>query len=133
MTWVFSDRNWKKNCHIWNQHPWICLFHIWNQHLEGLICIISKFCRKTKMPKFWTKNALFGYFWATVLRNYCRIWNQHPQICLFAKNFVKKTKIPKCGIKNALVGYFGARIIKNYCRIWNQHPQICQKWVFLIE
>ena len=39
----------KQNCHIWNQHPGICL--------------IAKFCGKTKMPEFGTKNSLFGYFW----------------------------------------------------------------------
>ena len=39
----------KKNyCNISNQHPQICQ--------------IAKFCEKTKMPKFGTKNALFGFF-----------------------------------------------------------------------
>ena len=43
------------------------------------------------MPKFGTKNALFGYFWPKMLylgnfgqefkKKYCHIWNQHPQIC----------------------------------------------------
>ena len=28
-----------------------------------------------------TKKALFGYFWARLLKNYCHICNQHPQIC----------------------------------------------------
>ena len=32
-----------KYCHIWNQHPRICL--------------IAKFCEKPKIPKFGTKNA----------------------------------------------------------------------------
>ena len=31
---------------------------------------------------------------------YCRIWNQHLQICLYAK-FHEKTKMPKFGTKNA--------------------------------
>ena len=39
----------EKNSHIWNQHPQICL--------------ITKLRGKTKMPKFGTKIALFGYFW----------------------------------------------------------------------
>ena len=34
-----------------------------------------------EMPKIATKNALFGYFWARILKYYCHIWNQHPQIC----------------------------------------------------
>ena len=39
---------WKKYCHIWNQHPQICL--------------IAKIFEKMKMPKFGTSNALFRYF-----------------------------------------------------------------------
>ena len=32
--------------------------------------------------KFGTKNALFGYFWDEIWKNYCHnIWNQHPRIC----------------------------------------------------
>ena len=53
-------------CHIWNQHPQICL--------------IAKFRQKTKMPKFGTKNALFGCFWAKILKRYRHISNAHPQI-----------------------------------------------------
>ena len=33
----------------------------------------GKFREKMKMPKFGTKNALFGYFWTTSLKNYCHI------------------------------------------------------------
>ena len=47
-----------------------------------------------------TKSALFGYFWARILKNYCHIGNQHPQISLIA-NFREKTKMPKFGNKNA--------------------------------
>ena len=78
---------------------------------------MAKFCKKTKIPKFRTKNALFGYFWAKILKHYCHIWNQHPQICQIAK-FREKTKMPKFGIKNALFGYFWARILENYCVIY---------------
>ena len=105
---------------------------IWNQHLR--ISVIAKFCEETKMPKFGTKNDLLGIFdqecviWVflgkNVLKNYCHIWNQHPQICLFAK-FHEKTKMPKFGTKNAWFMYFWAGIWKQYCHIWNQHPQIC--------
>ena len=35
-------------------------FQIGNQHPR--ICLIVKILRKTKMTKFWTKNAWFGYF-----------------------------------------------------------------------
>ena len=109
--WVFLGKNVLKNyCHIWNQHPQICLF--------------AKFHEKTKMPKFWTKNAWFGYFGAGIWKQYCHIWNQHPRICLIAK-FREKTKMPKFGTKNALFGYFWARILENWCHIWNQHFCIC--------
>ena len=37
--------------------------------------------KKTKMPKFGPKIALFGYFWDKIIKSYCHIWNQHPQIC----------------------------------------------------
>ena len=37
------------------------------------IGLIAKFCKKTKMPKFGSKNALFGYFWARILKRYCHI------------------------------------------------------------
>ena len=33
------------------------------------------------MPKFGTKNALFGFFQTRIFKNYCQIWNQHPQLC----------------------------------------------------
>ena len=39
-------------CHILNQHPRVCL--------------IAKFCEKTKLPKFGTLNALFEYFWTGI-------------------------------------------------------------------
>ena len=128
LIWVFFIKNafflcfWarilKKYCHIWNQHPQICL--------------VARFCKRAKMCTFGTKNALIGYFWTRIFKNYCHIWNQHPQICLIVK-FCKKTKISKFGTKNALFGYFLARILKKYCHIWNHHPQICQKWVWLFK
>ena len=33
------------------------------------ICVNAKFREKAKMPKFGTKNALFGYFWPRILQN----------------------------------------------------------------
>ena len=58
------------------------------------------------MPKFGTKNALFRYLWAKMLKTCCHILNQHLQICLITKFYQKKKKIPKFGTKNALFGYF---------------------------
>ena len=50
----FWTRTFKNYCHIWNQHPRICL--------------VAKFCEKTKLPKSGTKNILFGYFWARICK-----------------------------------------------------------------
>ena len=83
--------------------------YIWNQHPQ--ICIHAEFFKKTKMPKVWSKNALFGYFWARVLKNCCHNWNQHPHFFQIGK-FCRKSKMPKFGSKNALFGLFWARILK---------------------
>ena len=55
------------------------------------------------------ENALFGYFWDRVLKNYCHIWNQHLWISVIAK-FHEETKMPKFGTKNALFGYFRPKL-----------------------
>ena len=87
---IFETEFSKNYCHIWNQHHQICL--TW------------KFCEKTKISKFGTKNTLSGYFWAKSFKNYCHIWNQYHRFFLIAK-FREKNK-------NALFGYFWARIWK---------------------
>ena len=84
----------------------------------------QNFVKKTKFSLFDTKNALFGYFCARILRKYCHISSRHTQICLIAK-CCEKTKRPKFGTKSALFGYFCPRNFKNYCNILNQHHQIC--------
>ena len=68
------------------------------------------------MPKFGTKNALFGYFLAEILKSFFRILNQHHQVCKISK-FFEETKMPKFGTKNDLFGYFSAEILKSFCRI----------------
>ena len=62
----------------------------WNTIAKFEICTLEfvklqNFVKKKKMRKFGTKNALFGYFGAGILKNYCHAWNQHPRICLIAK------------------------------------------------
>ena len=81
------------------------------------------------MPKFETKDALFGYFWGRILKNYCHISNQHPQIFLIAK-FYQENKCSNLRPKYALFKYFWCRIIKNYIHISNQHSQICLIVIF---
>ena len=111
---------WKQFCHIWHQHPPICL--------------IAKFCGKTKMSNFKTKNSLHGYLSPKMpyfgisgqefKKNYCQTWNQHLEIGQFPK-FHEKTTRPKFRTKNAWFMYFCAGIWKQYCDIWNQHLRIC--------
>ena len=72
----------------------------------------SKTTTITATTKNRTKIPLFGYFWAGILKNYCHIWNQHPQICQLAK-FREKTKMPKFGTKNVLFVIFNQE-----CLIW---------------
>ena len=72
------------------------------------------------MPIFGTKTALFGHslpkmpyldiFELEFVKNYCHIWNQHPQIMLIEK-FCEKAKILKFETKSALFKYFWARIL----------------------
>ena len=86
------------------------------------------------MVKIGIKNALFGYFCARFLKNYCHIWNQTPQINQIAK-FHKKMKIAKFGTKYVLLSifdqecliwlFYGQNFLKNFCHIWNQHLHIC--------
>ena len=105
--------------------------HIWNQHIR--ISGTANFCEETKMSYFGTKNALFGYFWPRIpylglfgrefLKNYCHIWNQHPQICLIA-NFMKEQKCLILGPKMPDIGNLGLDW-KQYCHVWNQDPRIC--------
>ena len=76
------------------------------------------------MPKLAPKMPYLGIFRLEFSENYCHIWNQHPQIYVFAK-FCEKTKMPKFGTKNDLFGYFWASSLENCCHIWNQHFPIC--------
>ena len=111
-----SNKKWDKSCPIW-----VFLGQNFTKifsYLKSAPSNLSncKFCEGTKMPKFGTKNTLFRYFWARILKSYCHISNQHPEICQIAK-FPEKTKITKFATKNALFGYFQNRILKNYSHV----------------
>ena len=69
-------------------------YHILNQHSQ--ICLIAKFCEKTKMP-------YLDVFWVEFEN--CHILKQLPRICLTAK-FCQIMKMAKFGTKNDLFGYF---------------------------
>ena len=99
----FWNAIWKQYCHIWNQHPRICL--------------IAKFCER--MSKFCLNFGLklhyFGIFGLEFKGKCCHIWNQHPRICLIAKFYVE-TKMPKFCSRNALFLYFWEGIWKEYLK-----------------
>ena len=90
----------KYYCHIWSQHPRICLD--------------VNFGAKIKILKFGTKDNWFGNFWAVIWKWYY-VWNQHPRIGLIAK-FHEIMKLPKFGIKHASYGYVLV-FYKNYYHI----------------
>ena len=52
-----------------------------------------------RIPKFGTKNALYGYFWARIVKKLLSYLKSTPQVCLFAK-FNEKTIIPKFGAED---------------------------------
>ena len=53
------------------------------------------------MPKTGSKNALFVYFWARILKHCFHISNRHYEICLTEK-FCEKLKKPEFWTKNPL-------------------------------
>ena len=75
------------------------------------ICRNAKIHAKQKFFKFGTENALFGYFWVVILKDWQQMGNQHSQFCQNAK-FRAKIKIFKFWTKNALFGYFQVEIRK---------------------
>ena len=67
---------------------------------------MKSFIQEQENFKLVTKNTLFGYFWARILKTYCHIWNQLPEICQFAK-FCEKTVMSKSRTENSLFEIFG--------------------------
>ena len=104
----------KNNCHVCNQRPPIRL--------------IAKFCTKSGILKFGTKNALFRcfrqQFWKTIV-----ILEINGLEFAIMQSLAQKIKILKFGTKNARFAYFWTGIWKYYCHIWNQHPRLCQSLV----
>ena len=92
-------------------------WHIYNQRPP--ICLIAKFRAKIRIPKFGTKNALFGcfgqQFWKTFVIFASSALN-------FAFFFLQKIKKLKFGPKNARFPYIGTGILKHYCNTRSQRP-----------
>ena len=102
----FADENavWS----IFDQKRLICVVLGWN--LKTTLLYL-KSALSTKMLRFGTKKALFGYFWAGIWKQYCHIWDHHSRICVIAK-FCGKIKMSTFGVKNVLFFYFWAGILK---------------------
>ena len=61
LIWIFVAKNFKKNIVRLEISTFKFVF-------------LQSFSKKIKMPKFGTKNAVFGYFWARILKiYYCHI------------------------------------------------------------
>ena len=86
-----------------------------------------KFCEKTKIPKFGTKNALFENFRTGIWKQYCHIWNQHLRISIIAK-FDEKTKMPIFVTKKLCLG-----ILYQKCLIWIFLGQNLKKTIVIFE
>ena len=85
------------------------------------------------MLKFGTKNALFGYFWARILKHYCHIWNQYSRICLIAK-FLQKNKNAKIWDQKCLISYlaiFGLEFEKTVVIFEISTPEFVKKQNFV--
>ena len=105
----------KNNAKIWDKN---CLIWVFLRcHLKTILSYLKsapsnlpsfKISSKIKISKFETKTALFGYFWARILKNFSQIWNQHPRSRLIA-NFCDKLKMPKFGPKMLYLGIFGLK------------------------
>ena len=78
------------------------------------------------MAKFVTKNALFGYFWARLLKSHV-VFEINTLKSVKLLNFVKKKKKSKrlnMGRKVPYLVIVEGRILESVCPIGNQHPQI---------
>ena len=67
------------------------------------------------------QTALFAYFWAVILKNFCHIWNLHSKFVKM-QSYVPR-KILKFEIKKTFIWAF--------LDIWHQHPRICKMKSFV--
>ena len=65
-----------------------------------------------KMPKFGTKNALFGYFWARIKKKTIVIFEIRTLEFFNLQNFAKKQKCLNLGPKMPYLGIFGLEFQK---------------------
>ena len=81
-------------------------------------CLIAKHREIMEMPKFRTKNVLFRYIWAWILKNYWHIWNQRPRTChkrtfnSYSEFWYRVWKCLNFGPKMLYFGIFGLEFKK---------------------
>ena len=77
------------------------------------------------MAKFVTKNALFGYFWARLLKSHV-VFEINTLKSVKLLNFAKKLrKWLNMGTKMPYLVIVGGKFLESVCPIGNQHPEIC--------
>ena len=82
------------------------------QNLAQKIKILHMVPKMAYLGFLLRKMGHFGLFWEKLWRTFCHIWNQHPQICLFAK-FHEKTVMPKIWPEMPDLSVFGLKFKNN--------------------
>ena len=120
LIWVFFGQYFKKLSSYLQSAP----SNLWNSKISATIStatILKNYCCiSNQHPQISLITKFFEkQEWLRILKNYCPISNLHPQSCLIPK-FSEKTRMPKFRTTKTLFQYFWATILKNYCHIWNQ-------------
>ena len=99
---------WKSHCNIGYKHPWVSLktnfrakVKILKFRIKNVLFVIFALKFENAFVIF-ENSALFRYFRAGLLENYCHIWNQQPQI------FLKRKLITKIKILKSRTGILGS-------------------------
>ena len=115
---------WKSHCNIGYKHPWVSLktnfrakVKILKFRIKNVLFVIFALKFENAIVIF-ENSALFRYFRAGLLENYCHIWNQQPQIFLKRK-LITKIKILKSMTENGLFVCFRQQVWKTtvICKI----------------
>ena len=84
-----------------------------------------------KTPKFGTKNVLFGYFWARILKKLLSYLILAPSNLPNCK-ILEKTKTPKFGTKNSALSTlflgWNLKILLSYLESESSNLSYCKVW-----
>ena len=107
---------WKQYCHIWNQgiqQKFINLglkmpdLDIFGQELKKTLLPYLKSGNSTKIHKFGTKNAWFGFFWARIKKHPIAIFEISTLRFVYLHNFTKNRKCLNLRPKMPSLGILG--------------------------